>query len=204
MAKKKGILSKILKSSSKGRKTTPRAKVVRRSKGAAPSSNGANTSRPVTQKKPSTNKPTWDDNTSKRYPNGRTLKTKDKYLPIEKGKKSDNKKDERWVAVIDSNRKDELAVVRLTRQKQKNTTDLPTYKKGNRANSRFKHFVEIFDNDGNPIKVDGKKFTENPKHLDLNAGELATVKNKVLEHCMQSSENKKKIADLKKNGDSQR
>ena len=97
-----------------------------------------------------------------------------------------------------------MAVVRLTRQKQKNTTSLPTYKKGNRATTNFKHFVEIEDNEGNPIKVDGKKFQENPKNLDLNADELARVKNKVLEHCIQSSENKKKIADLKKNGDSQR
>ena len=54
MAKKKGLLSKILKSTSKGRKIIPRAKVVRRSK-------GANTSRPAAQKKqikkPSINKP---------------------------------------------------------------------------------------------------------------------------------------------------
>lgn len=155
-------------------------------------------------KAPSKTSTTKNKNVSKRYPNGRTLKTKDKYLPIVKDKKSDNPKDERWVAIIDSNRKDELAVVRLTKQNQPNTTHLPTYKKGNGQRSFFKHFVEIVDDAGDPIKVDGRKFQENPREFDLNAEQLATVKSKVIDHCRQSSENKKKIADLKKNGDSQR
>ena len=142
-----------------------------------------------------------DKNVSKRYPNGRTLRTKDEYLPTKKGKRSDNPKDERWVAVIDSNQKDELAVVRLTRQNQSNTTYLPTYKKGNGERSFFKHFVETKDNAGGPIKVDGKKFKENAKNNDLTREEVLFVRDKVLGHVKQSSENKKKIATLKENGD---
>ena len=63
-----------------------------------------------------------DKNVSKRYPNGRTIKTADKYLPIGKHGESDNAKGQRRVVIVDSNRYDELAVVRLTTQKQPNTT----------------------------------------------------------------------------------
>ena len=76
-------------------------------------------SRPAASKQtktPPKTSTTNNKNVSKRYPNGRTLKTKDKYLPIDRNGKSTDPKDERWVAVIDSNRKDELAVVRLTTQ----------------------------------------------------------------------------------------
>lgn len=98
-----------------------------------------------------------DKNVSKRYPNGRTLRTKDEYLP--------------------------------------------TYKKGNGERSFFKHFVETKDNAGGPIKVDGKKFKENAKNNDLTREEVLFVRDKVLGHVKQSSENKKKIATLKENGD---
>ena len=64
MAKRKGILSKILKSSSKGRKTAARPKGSSRPKRLAQSSKGTKTSRPAAQKKqikkPSTNKPTGE------------------------------------------------------------------------------------------------------------------------------------------------
>lgn len=73
-------------------------------------------------------------------------------MPIAKKGNSTKPKNKRIVAVIDSNSADELAVVRLTTQKQANTTELPTYKKGNKKETRFKHFVEITDNEGKPIK----------------------------------------------------
>ena len=161
-------------------------------------------SRPAASKQtktPPKTSTTNNKNVSKRYPNGRTLKTKDKYLPIDRNGKSTDPKDERWVAVIDSNRKDELAVVRLTTQKQANTTSLPTYKKGNRKESFFKHFVEIEDRSGDPIKVDEKKFKENPKKNYLTTDEVLFVRDKVLGHVKQSSENNRKIATLKENGD---
>lgn len=62
---------------------------------------------------------------------GRTIRTKDKYLPIEKCKGKSEPKDKRWIAVIARNGKGELAVVRLTTEKQANTTQLKGYKKGN-------------------------------------------------------------------------
>lgn len=100
------------------------------------------------------------DNISKRYPNGRTFQTQDRFLPIDKKGKSDNKKEDPRVIVIDSNRNDELAVVRFTSQKNKNSSSLPEKrdKTKNEEKSYFKHFIEIEDDEGNPIKADGYKF----------------------------------------------
>lgn len=135
----------------------------------------------------------------KRTPNGRTLKTKDEYLPQEKSK-VEELKEKRWVAVIDSNQKNELAVVRLTDEKQENTTALPTYKKGNKRDTYFKHFVEIEDNEGNAIKATPQgKFQENPPDLDLTAREIADIKEKVLNHTKQTSKNRENIEKLHKN-----
>lgn len=129
-------------------------------------------------------------------PVGRTLKTKDKYLPYDP-KKIRELKDKRWVAVIDKNAREELAVVRLTDEKQPNTTYLPTYKKGNRKDTYFKHFVEITDNDGNAIRVDGKRFVENSPRYDLSKSEIDLIQKTVRGHCKQAIQNKNKIYRLK-------
>ncbi len=134
----------------------------------------------------------------KRTPNGRTLRTKDEYLPQEKSK-VEELKEKRWVAVIDSNQKDELAVVRLTDEKQENTTALPTYKKGNKRDTYFKHFVEIEDDEGNPIKATKNgKFQENSPDLDLTAEEVSKIRSKVYRHSKQATSNQDKIKELKK------
>lgn len=127
---------------------------------------------------------------------GRTLKTKDKYLPYNE-KKIKQLKDKRWVVVIDKNTDEELAIVRLTDEKQPNTTYLPTYKKGNKRDTYFKHFVETKDDEGNAIRVDGKKFLENATEYDLSKKELKFLRDKVLNHSKQSQENRNKILILK-------
>lgn len=128
---------------------------------------------------------------------GRTIRTKDKYLPTDKSKGKSEPKDKRWIAVIARNGKGELAVVRLTTEKQANTTQLKGYKKGNGKTTYFKHFVEIEDNNGNPIKIDGVMFIENDKKYDLNTEQVLQVSDKVLNHSKISSENRKKISKLK-------
>lgn len=130
-------------------------------------------------------------------PVGRTLKTQDKYLPYKKSKVQELKA-KRWVVVIDKNTDEELAIVRLTDEKQPNTTHLPTYRKGNRKDTYFKHFVEIEDSEGNAIRVDGKKFLENAKAYDLSPKEMRFLRDKVLNHSRQSQENRSKILILKK------
>lgn len=132
----------------------------------------------------------------KSVPVGRTLKTQDRYLPYKKNKVQELKS-HRWVVVIDKNADEEFAVVRLTDEDQPNTTYLPTYKKGNRKKTYFKHFVETEDNEGAPIRLDGKKFIENEAKYDLSAGEVKYVRKKVLDHSKQSKANREKIFRLK-------
>ena len=69
-------------------------------------------------------------------------------------------KDKRWVAVIDKNSNEELAIVRLTNEEQSNTTLLSTYKKGNEKDTYFKHFVETEDNEGKAIRLTGKSLSK--------------------------------------------
>ncbi|MGN0813352.1 MAG: hypothetical protein ACI4MQ_07580 [Candidatus Coproplasma sp.] len=127
---------------------------------------------------------------------GSTIKTKDKYLPYDP-ENVQELKERRWVVVIDKNTNEELAVVRLTDENQSNTTELPTYKKGNKRKTYFKHFVEIEDDEGNAIRVDGKKFLENAAEYDLSNKEMRELRDKVLNHTKQSSENRNKILILK-------
>ncbi len=137
------------------------------------------------------------DNISKRYPNGRTLQTQDGFLPIDKKGKSDNKKENPRVVVIDSNRNDELAVVRFTTQDNKNSSKLPGKSKGNKTSSYFKHFVEVEDNEGKPIKADGYKFKENSWAYDLKKWQVEKIQNIVLHKVKQSKDNLEKIKKLK-------
>lgn len=76
---------------------------------------------------------------------------------------------------------------------------LPTYKKGNKRDTYFKHFVETEDSDGNAIRVDGKKFIENLAKYDLSADEVKIVQNKVYHGVKQAQSNNEKIKRLKSN-----
>ncbi|MDE6441900.1 MAG: hypothetical protein K2L12_03990 [Clostridia bacterium] len=125
-------------------------------------------------------------------------------MPIGKKGKSTKPKDKRIVAVIDSNSADELAVVRLTTQVQTNTKPLPSYIKGNKKKTQFKNFVEITDNEGNPIKIDGIRFIENGKEYDLSVAELKKIRDSALKHSPQAEENRKKISKLKSRGNKKR
>ncbi len=133
-------------------------------------------------------------------PTGRTLLTKDEYLPSPKQKspsKSEGPKARRWVAVIDKNDSEELAVVKLTTKNTPNSTALPTYQKGNGQSTYFKHFVETRDNEGKPIVVDGDKFKENHSKYDLTATEVKTIQNKVYHNVKESQRNNNLIKKLK-------
>ena len=151
------------------------------------------------KKAPSSNKPKMRETQKKDLiPVGRTLKTKDEFLPQKKSKVK-KLKDRRWVAVIETHTKNELAVVRLTDENQKNSTLLPDYKKGNKKPTYFKHFVETQDNEGNPIKASKKgKFQENPAQYDLSEKEVGKIRLKIFARCKQAKTNKEKVEELKK------
>ena len=121
-----------------------------------------------------------------RVPQGRTLKTHDNYLSG--GKKTGSKK-ERPVVVIEANERNDLAVVPLSSRDGKDRTRLRNYQQGQ---SYFKHYVEIQDDEGNPIRVN-KKFAENHPNMDVSEYDTKCIKDKVLYHAKTSSENQKKM-----------
>ena len=121
-----------------------------------------------------------------KVPQGRTITTRDNYLG-DGGKTGSTK--ERPVVVIEANDKNELAVVPLSSRKGNNRTLLKDYEQGQ---SYFKHFVEIEDDEGNPIVVN-EKFRENHPNLDVSIQDVELIKDKVLNHSATMQSNKKKM-----------
>lgn len=122
---------------------------------------------------------------SGRVPQGRTLTTHDKYLD----KKAKQPEKERPVVVIETNARNDLAVVQLTSRAGKDRTRLPNYQQGQ---SRFKHYVEIMDDEGNPIRVN-KKFKENHPNMDVSREDVKKIKDKVLSKSKPAPANRKKM-----------
>ncbi|MGN0790699.1 MAG: hypothetical protein ACI4MW_04470 [Christensenellales bacterium] len=121
-----------------------------------------------------------------KIPQGRTLSTKDNYLG--NGKKTGSIK-ERPVVVIEANEKNDLAVVPLSSRQGKNRTRLKNYQQGQ---SYFKHYVEIADDEGKPIRIN-KKFKENHPNMDVSRQDVERIKDKVLYKSQPAVENRKKM-----------
>lgn len=126
---------------------------------------------------------------SGRVPQGRTLKTQDNYLG---GKKTTSKK-ERPVVVIETNANNDLAVVPMSSRKGKDRTRLKNYQQGQ---SYFKHYVEIMDDEGNPIRVN-KKFQENHPNMDVSGEDVEKIRDKVFNHSRPAPENREKMKRFK-------
>ena len=123
---------------------------------------------------------------SGKVPKGRTLKTHDNYLSG--GKKTGSKK-ERPVVVIEANARNDLAVVPLSSRDGKDRTRLKNYQQGQ---SYFKHYVEIQDDEGNPIRIN-RKFKENHPNMDVSGEDVEKIRDKVFNHSKPMQENRKKM-----------
>ncbi|MGN1227703.1 MAG: hypothetical protein ACI4TX_03575 [Christensenellales bacterium] len=78
-----------------------------------------------------------------------------------------------------------------------NKTNIKNYLNGD---SYFKHYFEIEDDEGKPIKVNDK-FRQNHYNMDMSIGNVNKIKNKVMYHCRTAQRNQKiykKFNDLKK------
>ena len=124
-----------------------------------------------------------------RVPQGRTLKTYDKYLDA----KAKEPEKERPVVVIEANEDNDLAVVQLSTKKGSNRTHLPDYQQGQ---SYYKHFVEIMDDEGNPIRVNDK-FQENHPNMDVSQDDVSKIRDTVFNHSVPCSENQKKMEQFR-------
>lgn len=139
-------------------------------------------------KKKKSGKPKINNKRTKggKVPQGRTLSIYDYYLG--KGGKTGSKK-ERPVVVIETNDYNDLAVVPLSSRKGNDRTRLKNYQQGQ---SYFKHYVEIQDDEGKPIRVN-KKFRENHPNMDVSGEYVKKIKDKVLNKSKPAPENRKKM-----------
>lgn len=119
---------------------------------------------------------------NKYVPWGRTLTTKDSYL----GKQKTGSKKTRPVVVVDNNSRNELAVVPLSSKKGANRTRLKNYLQGR---SYYKHYLEIEDNEGKPIKVNNK-FRENHKNMDLSREDVLDIRQNIFTKVKTKQRNK--------------
>lgn len=124
---------------------------------------------------------------NKYVPWGRTLTTKDNYL----GKQKTGSKKTRPVVVIDNNIRNELAVVPLSSKKGSNRTELEGYQNPKtKQKTYYKHFLEIEDNEGNPIVIN-EKFRENHKNMDIPYKKVVDIKETIFNHSKQNIRNRK-------------
>ena len=119
---------------------------------------------------------------NKYVPWGRTLTTRDNYL----GKQKTGSKKIRPVVVVDNNSRNELAVVPLSSKKGANRTRLKNYMQGK---SYYKHYLEIEDNEGKPIKVNNK-FRENHKNMDLSREDVLDIRQNIFTKVKTKQRNK--------------
>lgn len=127
-------------------------------------------------------------NVSKKLRNGTILQTRDEYLHNEgKYRKPGyaKKGNYRKVAVIDSNRNDDAAVVKLH---SGSGTPLPSKK------ARYKPFVETLDNESNRIR-EGRKFILTNQRLSKN--DITAIKKDCFTTPNVRYKNKKKVRRIK-------
>lgn len=119
-------------------------------------------------------------------PWGRTLTTNDKYF----GKQKTGSSKTRPVVVVD-NYKDNLAVVPLSSKSGANRTKIKGY--GNKKtgqNTYYKHYLEIEDNEGKPIRIN-EKFRENHKNMDISRDIVLDIRQNILTKAKTKQRNKK-------------
>lgn len=151
-----------------------------------------------TEKKPqqAAAKPPKRKNVSQNVPNGRTLQTRDEYLGEEnknyKKPGYENKGLYRKITVVDSNRNDELVVIKLTTSDK--GIQIEGYKTGK---SKFRPYIIVEDDSGNPIKIKPGKFKENPPGADVPKNEINKMKKEAFKMCKQRGENTQKVRELK-------
>ena len=126
-------------------------------------------------------------NISKIVPNGTILHTRDEYIFGSKSYRKPgyaNKGNYRKVGVIDSNKNDDLAVVKLTTKGK----TLPGEK------STYKPFVETLDDNGNPIRI-GPKFIS--RGAKLSKKSVSVIKKDSFKDSKTRKINRRKVRDMK-------
>ena len=127
-------------------------------------------------------------NISKSIPNGTILQTRDEYFYNQGSYRKPgyaNKGNYRMAVVIDSNRNDELAIVKLY---SNSGTTL------NNTISKYKPFVETLDNQNNRIKIN-RKFIKSKKKLTKD--NISKIKKDCFNNPKSRYKNRKKVHTMK-------
>lgn len=126
-------------------------------------------------------------------PWGRTLTTKDNFLGKQKTKSCKT----RPVVVVDTNNED-LAVVPLSSKKGANRTELKGYRNPRtKQKTYYKHYLEIEDNEGRPIRVN-EKFRENHKNMDVSHKDVESIRDTIFKKAKTKQFNVKQYDKFKK------
>ena len=126
-------------------------------------------------------------NVSQTISNGTILHTRDEYLFGAKDYRKpgyEKKGNYRKVGVVDSNKNDDLAVIKLTTKGK----SLPGEK------STYKPFVETLDDDGKPIRI-GSKFISRGAKLSKEA--VSIMKKDSFKDSNTRRTNRRKMRDMK-------
>ena len=126
-------------------------------------------------------------NVSKNIPNGTILHTRDEYIYGSQNYRKpgyQSKGNYRKVAVVDSNRHDDLAVVKMTTKGK----TLPGEK------STYKPFVETLDDKGKPIRI-GSRFISRGAKLSKKA--ISIIKRDSFKDSKTRKRNRRKVRDMK-------
>lgn len=128
----------------------------------------------------------------KHIPWGRTLTTNDMFL----GKSKTGSKKKRPVVVVDTNQ-DNLAVVPLSSRKGANRSELKGYQNPKtKQKTYYKHYLEIEDNEGQPIRVN-EKFRENHKNMDVSYKNVIGIRKTIFNKSKQKDRNVKLLNQFK-------
>lgn len=205
MAKKKGILSALFGGAGSKKSGRSRASKARSKPSSSKGKSAASKSKSKTKTAPKSSAPkskvqtkkppmkaTKNKNVSQRYPNGRTLQTRDEYFYGAEDYKKPGYEEKglyRKAVIVDSNRNHDLAIVKLTTSKKGKS--IPGQEK-----SKYRPFVETLDEKGAPIKI-GKKFKENPPQKDLSPQAVAKIKKDVFKDSNNALKNREKVRKMK-------
>jgi len=92
--------------------------------------------------------------------------------------------------VVDTHNED-LAVVPLSLRNGANGTELKGYRNPKtRQKTYYKHYLEIEDNEGHPIRVN-EKFRENHKNMDVSQNKVMAIRNAIFNKSKTKQRNRK-------------
>lgn len=133
-------------------------------------------------------KPPKRKNVSQTIPNGTLIITNDLYFSGTDGKSAKT----RMATTVDSNRSDELAVVKYTTSNKHGRSF-----KNDKGFKRHGDRVFTEDNEGKPIKIDNKKFTKGSEKRKISVAQANEIKRRCIKESRYKNTNSTNLREFK-------